>query len=131
MPFRVIESTAWRAWVTPKAAKSQPIHRWYLLPHSFTGDLVHALIDEWHLDETDNLLDPFAGAGTTLLAAKERGIPGSGYDLSPLAVLARIGALVGRSGLAMLARCRIATTPRVWSCSTVGSAEVLVLQLLV
>ena len=88
MPFRVTESTAWRAWVTPKAAKSQPIHRWYLFPHSFTGDLVHALIDEWHLDETDNHLDPFAGAGTTLLAAKERGIPGSGYDLSPLAVLA-------------------------------------------
>ena len=49
---------------------------------------MHALIDEWNLDETDNLLDPFAGAGTTLLAAKERGIPGSGYDLSPLAVLA-------------------------------------------
>ena len=88
MPFRVTESTAWRAWVTPKAAKSQPIHRWYLLPHSFTGDLVHALIDEWHPDETDNFLDRFAGAGTTLLAAKERGIPGSRYDLSPLAVLA-------------------------------------------
>jgi site-specific DNA-methyltransferase (cytosine-N4-specific) len=27
------------------------------------------------------------GAGTTLLAAKEMGIPGNGYDLSPLAVL--------------------------------------------
>ena len=88
MRFRVTDSTAWHAWVTPKAAKAQPIHRWYLLPHSFAGDLVHALIDEWHLDETDNLLDPFAGAGTTLLAAKGRGIPGSGYDLSPLAVLA-------------------------------------------
>ena len=58
------------------------------MPHSFTGDLVCALIHEWHLDETDNVLDPFAGAGTTLLAAKESGVPGSGYDLSPLAVLA-------------------------------------------
>ena len=82
------DSTAWRTWVTPKSARSKPIHRWYLFPHSFTGDLVHALIDEWRLDETDNLLDPFAGAGTTLLAAKERGVPGLGYDLSPLAVLA-------------------------------------------
>ena len=88
MSYRVTDSTAWRAWVTPKEAKSQPIHRWYLLPHSFTGDLVHALIDEWRLDGTDSVLDPFAGAGTTLLAAKERGIPSFGYDLSPLAVLA-------------------------------------------
>ena len=48
---------------------------------------MHALIDEWRLDERDTLLDPFAGAGTTLLAAKEKGVPASGYDLSPLAVL--------------------------------------------
>ena len=31
---------------------------------------------------------PFVGSGTTLLAAKEMGIPCEGYDLSPLAVLA-------------------------------------------
>ena len=88
MPYQVTDSTSWRTWVTPKEAKSQPVHRWYLLPHSFTGDLVHALVDEWRLDETDCVLDPFAGAGTTLVAAKERGVPGFGYDLSPLAVLA-------------------------------------------
>ena len=86
--YHVTDSTAWRAWVTPKLAKDQPVHRWFLLPHSFAADLVHALIDEWDLDESDKLLDPFVGAGTTMLAAKERGIPCSGYDLSPLAVLA-------------------------------------------
>ncbi len=48
---------------------------------------MHALVDEWRLDGRDALLDPFAGAGTTLLAAKEKGVPASGYDLSPLAVL--------------------------------------------
>lgn len=88
MDYQLTESTGWRHWVTPRPARVQPVHRWYLLPHSFTADLVHALIDEWGLDETDKILDPFAGAGTTLVAAKERGIPGSGYDLSPLAVLA-------------------------------------------
>ena len=88
MRYRITESTEWRGWVTPKEARKQPIHRWFLLPHSFTGDLVHALVDEWKLDETDNILDPFAGAGTTLLAARERGISCTGYDLSPLAVLA-------------------------------------------
>lgn len=88
MAYRVTESVAWRRWVTPKVAKGQPIHRWYLFPHSFTADLVHALADEWRLSEKDRILDPFVGAGTTLVAAKQRGIPCVGYDLSPLAVLA-------------------------------------------
>lgn len=88
MAYRLTESTGWRHWVTPRLARVQPVHRWYLLPHSFTADLVHALIDEWGLDETDKILDPFTGAGTTLVAAKARGISASGYDLSPLAILA-------------------------------------------
>jgi len=50
--------------------------------------MVHGLIDEWNLDERDVILDPFVGAGTTILAAKEKRIPAAGYDLSPLAVFA-------------------------------------------
>ena len=72
--------------MTPKAARETAIHRWYLFPHSFTRELVHAFIDEWNLDKEDKILDPFAGAGTTLLGAKEKGVPSDGYDLSPLAV---------------------------------------------
>ena len=86
-PYRLTESPSWRGWVTPRAARDKPVHRWHLFAHSFTGDLVHALVDEWELDGQDALLDPFAGAGTTLLAAKEKGVSASGYDLSPLAVL--------------------------------------------
>src|SRR6266446_8784968 len=78
----------WSRWVTPKALVAKPIHRWYVFPHSFTRDLVHQLISDWGLEREDHILDPFAGAGTTLLAAKEKGIPATGYDLSPLAVLA-------------------------------------------
>ena len=85
--YRVTESLSWRHWATPRAAREKAIHRWCLFPHSFTGDLVHALIDEWDLDGQDRILDPFTGAGTTLLAAKEKEVPSSGYDLSPFAVL--------------------------------------------
>jgi hypothetical protein len=80
--------TDWQWWVTPKPLQNKPIHRWYIFPHSFSSELVHALIDEWGLGKKDHIVDPFVGAGTTLLAAKERGIPATGYDLSPLAVLA-------------------------------------------
>jgi len=82
------ERREWQWWVTPKPLAAKPIHRWYVFPHSFTSELVHALIEEWHLTPEATILDPFVGAGTTLLAAKEKGIPAAGYDLSPLAVLA-------------------------------------------
>ncbi len=88
MSWCVTDRSGWKHWVTPKQAKQRAIHRWYLFPHSFTGDLVQALIREWSLTEQDKVLDPFAGSGTTLLAAKEMGIPSDGLDLSPLAVLA-------------------------------------------
>lgn len=68
--------------------REKSIHRWYVFPHSFTSDLVHALVEEWGLGPRDRILDPFLGAGTTLLAAKEKSISAVGYDLSPLAVLA-------------------------------------------
>lgn len=64
------------------------MHRWCVFPHSFTSELVHSLIDEWGLTEKDHILDPFCGAGTTPLAAKERNIPATGFDLSPFAVFA-------------------------------------------
>ncbi len=86
--FTVENRRDWRWWVTPKPLAGKPIHRWYVFPHSFTSELVHALIDEWGLTPNDQILDPFVGAGTTLLAAKEKGIPAAGFDLSPLAVLA-------------------------------------------
>lgn len=76
----------WRTWVTPKPLRSAPIHRWYAFPHSFTGDLVGALINEWGLTNDDRLADPFVGAGTTVLAARLKGVPAAGFDLSPFAV---------------------------------------------
>ena len=88
MNWNVTEHPGWRHWVTPKSAKERAVHRWFLFPHSFTGDLVHALIREWGLTTQDSVLDPFAGSGTTLLAAKEMRVPSDGFDLSPLAVFA-------------------------------------------
>ena len=86
--WNIEERLEWRAWTTPKGLRDKPIHRWLVFPHSYTPELAHALIEEWGLGSDDVVLDPFAGAGTTVLGAKERGVPATGYDLSPLAVLA-------------------------------------------
>ena len=74
--------------VTPYQSKHLPVYRWYSYKHSFSRNLVHYIIDKYNLKESDNILDPFCGAGTTLLASKERGIGAIGLDLMPLSVLA-------------------------------------------
>ena len=62
--------------------------RWLVFPHSFAAEFVEAVLTEWAVGSGDRLLDPFVGSGTTLVAARERGVPATGFDLSPLAVLA-------------------------------------------
>ncbi|MEW6458816.1 MAG: DNA methyltransferase [Bacillota bacterium] len=97
------ERLDWGRWVTPKALAARPVHRWFRFPHSFSDELVHALIDEWNLGPDDHVLDPFSGAGTTLLACKEKGVPASGYDILPLA------ALIARTKVANLDIVRLET----------------------
>lgn len=73
--------------VTPLQNKHLPVYRWYSFKHSFSRNLVHGLIESLNLTGNDVILDPFCGAGTTLLACKEMGIRSIGLDLMPLSVL--------------------------------------------
>jgi tRNA G10 N-methylase Trm11 len=76
------------AWaVTPRELKQAPIHRWFYFPHSFSPRLVNAIIDHWGLPAGSFVVDPFVGAGTTLLTACELGMDATGFDLSPLAIM--------------------------------------------
>lgn len=88
MSYALVRRLDWRRWVVPEPLRSRPIHRWFVFPHSFTDDVVRALVSEWELGPQDRVIDTFAGAGTTILACKEVGLPAIGFDLSPLAVLA-------------------------------------------
>ncbi len=74
--------------VTPRLLKDQPVHRWFYFPHSFSPQLVNLLFKQWGIEPEAYVVDPFVGAGTTLMAARALGISGIGLDLSPLAVLA-------------------------------------------
>jgi|ERR1044072_5070535 tRNA G10 N-methylase Trm11 len=75
-------------WVTSKLSQHEPVHRWFLFPHSFSREIVEGLLQDWRLSLDSKLLDPFSGAGTTLLTAKQQGYHAIGYDISPLAVFA-------------------------------------------
>lgn len=116
--FEVRTEPEWRSWVTPSLLKNKPIHRWYYFPHSFTSELVHKLIEEWNLTSEDRLLDPFCGSGTTLVAAKEKGMPAKGYDLSPLAALttnAKIANYAVHDLKSIWRRLRKAIHPECWN----------------
>ena len=71
---------------TSRDLKHSARHRWFHFLHSYSHRLVNEILDDWELAEGATLVDNFVGSGTTLLVARERGISGIGYDMSPLSV---------------------------------------------
>lgn len=72
---------------TAKELKTAPRHRWFYFPHSYSPRLIYEVLDHWNFPQNGLLVDNFVGSGTTLLAARQRGLSVLGYDLSPLAVI--------------------------------------------
>ena len=71
---------------TSRDLQSAPRHHWFYFPHSYSYRLVDRILDHWALPVEGVVADNFAGAGTTLLTARARGLTVVGFDLSPLAV---------------------------------------------
>lgn len=63
----------------------QPIHRWFRYREGYSVELVKELIRS--LPHGSLVLDPFCGAGTTLLAARQQGLPSIGLDVNPISTL--------------------------------------------
>jgi hypothetical protein len=113
----VHEDLSLGASVTPKQARTAPIHNWFLFPHSFSPQLVYWLLQELAVPKGGLVYDPFVGAGTTLLACKERSMSAVGTDILPLSVFVskvkvrdyEVGAL--REDLAALSFSRETDTP--------------------
>jgi DNA modification methylase len=99
---RSLRSDVPSTWLTPRPARVQPIHRWLVFPHSFAPELVNWLICELRIEKRGSLLDPFCGAGTTLVEGEQHGFSPVGVDLLPLAVLASRAKLVRPSSADVL-----------------------------
>ncbi len=75
--------------VTAAELKDLPLYNWFYFPHSYSPNLVKQLIQYWKNDgrgSVSSILDPFVGAGTTLIAARSLEMDAIGTDLSPLAI---------------------------------------------
>jgi hypothetical protein len=66
--------------------KSLPLLRLFRYKEAFSLAFVQQMINELKLSDSDLVLDPFCGMGTTLLASGINGISGIGIDKSPLAL---------------------------------------------
>ena len=66
--------------------KSLPLLRLFRYKEAFSLSFVQQIINELKLSDSDLVLDPFCGMGTTLLASGLHGISSIGIDRSPLAV---------------------------------------------
>lgn len=65
-------------------SRDEPLHRLVPYKEAFSPQLVRAILDHTGIS-SGTLLDPFAGAGTSLLVAAERGLGAVGVDLLPFA----------------------------------------------
>jgi len=60
-----------------------PIHRWFRYSAGFSADWVVKTINNLGLNKDSYLLDPFAGSGTSLIAAESVGINSVGLETHP------------------------------------------------
>ncbi|HLO84050.1 MAG TPA: site-specific DNA-methyltransferase [Nostocaceae cyanobacterium] len=69
--------------VSFQANKNLSSYRWYKYKEAFSSSLIEYLLQQYHI-QFGNLLDPFAGSGTSLFAASELGLDTDGIELLPI-----------------------------------------------
>jgi DNA modification methylase len=71
--------------VSFQANKDEPIYRWFKYKEGFSSTLVKYFLTEYS-KKAGKVLDPFAGAGTTLFAGQELGWESYGVEILPVGV---------------------------------------------
>ena len=72
---------SWSERDLPERERTKHVHRLHPYLGKFVPQLVEALIDR-HLPRAKNILDPFAGSGTTLVQSLESGRDATGVDVA-------------------------------------------------
>ena len=65
--------------------EDRPAHDWYRFVLSFPPHLVRGYIQQFLLDASHCVLDPFCGTGTTLVECKKLGVASVGIEANPMA----------------------------------------------
>ena len=92
--------------ISPKQPTARRLRDWYPYYAGFTERFVNAVIDDY-LQESESVVDPWSGTGTTTVACLRRGIESRGVDINPVATViarARLNARSARQSLLNTAR---------------------------
>ena len=79
----VIDDALTRKLVSFQANKIRTYYRWYKYKEAFSADLVEYLFRKYSVVQ-GKILDPFAGAGTSLFTSSSLGYPSEGIELLPV-----------------------------------------------
>lgn len=79
---------AWTGLENAVLAEDRAVHDWYRFVLSFPPHLVRRYLEDFGINTSSLLLDPFCGTGTTLVEAKLRGVASVGLEAAPMAHLA-------------------------------------------
>ena len=60
--------------------QDRPAHDWYRFVLSFPPHVVREYLERFGIDSRHRVLDPFCGAGTTIVECKKLGIPAVGIE---------------------------------------------------
>lgn len=82
----IINPELTRAVVSFQANKSTPFYRWLKYKEAYSHQFVKYILDQFYTIDAraTRVLDPFAGAGTTLTAAVQAGCEATGIELLPV-----------------------------------------------
>ena len=86
--FKFQERLEWGRLATFVPNKGLPVYDWFYYKEGFSRELVMQLIRMFRPESREWVLDPFCGAGTTLLACRESGVNSVGFDVLPVSVFA-------------------------------------------
>lgn len=69
---------------TFKGGLAAHVHRWFRLTPSYGPELVREMIKKLGCGKSETILDPFNGAGTTIIESKLEGYDCYGFEINPL-----------------------------------------------
>ena len=85
--FKVVypenENATYVSLLNYSSESDNPFQRWYRYKEGFSVQFIEKIVEEYRTNENDVLLDPFAGSGTTIVAANRLGYDGIGYEVNP------------------------------------------------